>query len=248
MNLVFVNAPLQDYGIVRKNEYYTTPPLGLGYLATIAKNFGCNVRLIDAEAEGLSPGEIVRRATEENPDAVGINITAPTLEISKRLFNEIKTQTGALTIAGGPDVTIRPDFILNYIPSLDMLVRGEGEKPLEQLIESSFNPEGINGVSYRNGKINHNQPGQLITDLDSLPFVDRSFFSNNPYNEEGHLKSVILGSRGCPFTCSFCAAPITSGRKIRTRGIENILDEIEELQKSGVSHFHFLDNDFIYNR
>ena len=51
MRIILINSPLQNYGKVKKNEYYTTPPLGLGYLATIAKNLNCNVRLIDAEAQ-----------------------------------------------------------------------------------------------------------------------------------------------------------------------------------------------------
>ena len=92
MKLVLINSPLQDYGKVRKREYYTTPPLGLGYLATIAQNKGCDVKLIDAEASGLSPQEIVRLAKEYKPDAVGINLTAPN--------KKVKTKIIAITING----------------------------------------------------------------------------------------------------------------------------------------------------
>ena len=249
MNFVLVNAPLQDYGKVKKKEYYTTPPLGLGYLATIAQNLGCRVNLIDAEARGISPAEIVSQTKEWKPDVVGINLTAPTLDISKVLIQGIKDKTGAKMLAGGPDATIRPGFILDYIPALDLLVRGEGERTLELLIKSGFNPSEINGVSFRrNEEVIHNPPSELITDLDSLPFIDRKFFANDPYKEDGHLKSVIIGSRGCPYTCSFCAAPVTSGRRIRTRGIENVVNEVEELNDKGVTSFHFIDNDFIYNK
>ncbi len=249
MNITFVNTPLQDYGNVEKREYYTTPPLGLGYLATIAQNQGCNVNLIDAEAQGMSPDEIVEKTKALQPDVVGMNLTAPTLELSKGLIQRLKQETGATMLTGGPDATIRPGFVLNYVPEIDLLVRGEGERTLEQLIKSGFNPDGINGISFRrNGEVVHNAPSELITDLDSLPFIDRRFFANDPYREDGHLKSVIIGSRGCPYTCTFCAAPLTSGKRIRTRSVENIVDEVEELNAQGVNSFHFIDNDFIYNK
>lgn len=79
--------------------------------------------------------------------------------------------------------------------------------------------------------------------------LDRNFFVNDPYQEKGNLKSVIMGSRGCPYPCSFCSAPLTSGRKIRTRSIENILNEVEDLKQNyKIDSIHLLDNDFIHNK
>ena len=60
MNVTFINTPLQDYGKVPKRDYYTTPPLGLGYLATVTKNLGNHASLIDAEAKGFSIDKTVR--------------------------------------------------------------------------------------------------------------------------------------------------------------------------------------------
>jgi len=250
MNLVLVNAPLQDYGKVRKREYYTTPPLGLGYLATVAQNKGCRVKLIDAEAQGLSPAEIISRTEDWNPDVVGVNLTAPTIEATKGIIQCIKDKTKAIALGGGPDATIRPEFVLNSMPEIDMVVRGEGEITLEELIGNSFNPDGIKGVSFRDaGKPVHNSKRENIEDLDSLPFIDRRFFPNDPYQEDGSLKSVIIGSRGCPYSCSFCAAPKTSGRKIRARGVINLADEVELLKGMyGIDSVHFIDNDFIHNK
>jgi anaerobic magnesium-protoporphyrin IX monomethyl ester cyclase len=250
MRIVLINSPLQNYGKVKKNEYYTTPPLGLGYLATIAKNLNCNVKLIDAEALGLSPKEIIEQTIAYNPDAIGVNITAPTLELTKSFIKSIKQKTGAITLAGGPDATIRPEIVLKAIPTVDMVVRGEGERTLEELINNGFKPDAVKGVSFRRKEeIVHNSPRELITNLDSLPFIDRTFFVNDPYKEDEKLKSVITGSRGCPYSCTFCAAPATSGRNIRTRSISNVVNEMELLQQEyGIDSIHFIDNDFIYNK
>ncbi|MDD5192266.1 MAG: radical SAM protein, partial [Candidatus Nanoarchaeia archaeon] len=124
------------------------------------------------------------------------------------------------------------------------------ELTLEHLIKQDFNPVGVNGVYYRQNKdIIPNLDRELIKNLNSLPFIDRSFFVNDPHFENEKFKSVIIGSRGCPYLCTFCSAPITSGRKIRTRSIDNIIGEVESLKEEyGVNAVHFLDNDFIYNK
>ncbi|MDP2947596.1 MAG: radical SAM protein [Nanoarchaeota archaeon] len=250
MRIAFINSPLQNYDRTPKREYYTTPPIGLGYLATIAKEKGCDVKLIDAEALGLSPQKIVEHVEDFGADVVGINLTAPIFEISKNIIRRIKNKTHAITIAGGPDATIRPEFVLDKAHAIDMVVRGEGERVLEELIDNNFNPCEIEGVSFREKKkVIHNPSRKPIDDLNSLPFIDRRFFTNDPHQEGESLKSVIMGSRGCLYNCSFCSAPLTSGRKIRTRSVENIVNEMGMLnQKFGVDSVHFLDNDFIYNK
>ena len=247
MNIVFINSPLQDYGKIQKKEYYTTPPLGLGYLATITKSLGSKASLIDAEARGLSPQEVIKLAEEQKPDVVGINLTTPTLEVGKQIIQNLRVPK---VIAGGAEATIRPQQVLEQIPEIDILVRGEGERTLEELIQQDFNPISIKGVSFTSdNQIVHNPDRELIENLDSLPFIDRSFFVNDPHQENGNFKSVVIGSRGCIYKCAFCAAPLVSGKKIRTRSIENIADEIEFLkQKYGIDSVHFLDNDFIYNK
>ncbi len=251
MDIIFINSPLQDYGKKAKKEYYTTPPIGLGYLATTAQNLGHNVRLIDSEAKGLSLEQSVDSALSENPDLVGINLITPTINLSKQIVQEIKQKSPKTKIiTGGTHATINPEQSLKLIPETDILVRGEGELTLTELLNNNFNPLGVKGISYFSGnKIIHNPEREKIEDLDSLPFINRYFFVKDPYQENGNLKSVIMGSRGCPYICSFCSAPLTSGRKIRTRSIENIVNEMEMLkQEYGINSVHFLDNDFIYNQ
>lgn len=250
MRIVFVNSPLQDYGKIEKNDYYTTPPLGLGYLATIAKNMGNEVKLIDSEALGLSLDKTASEVLDYNPDMVGVNLLTPTLYLSKKIIKNLKAKNPKLKIiVGGAHATIRPKQVLNDISEIDILVSGEGELSLEEILKGKQLSE-IKGISYvENGKIIHNPNRPLNNDLDSLNFIDRSFFVNDPYNDNGNFKSVIMGSRGCNYTCSFCSAPLISGKKIRVRSIENIVDEVEFLkEKYGINSVHFLDNDFMHNK
>ena len=251
MKITFVNSPLQDYEKVEKKEYYTTPPIGLGYLATITQNLGHNVNLIDAEALGLSLEQSVNEVISQSPDLVGINLITPTFNLSKQIIQRIKQKRPKTKIiVGGTHATINPEQSLKQIPEADILIRGEGELTLTELLNNNLNPFLIKGVSYKkNHKIINNQDREKIQNLDVLPFINRDFFIDDPHQNNRNLKSVIMGSRGCPYTCSFCSAPLTSGRKIRTRSIENIVDEMEMLkQEHGIDSVHFLDNDFIYNK
>ena len=125
MNLVLINSPLQDYGKTKRNDYYTTPPVGLGYLGTIAKQQGCEVSLVDAEALGLSPEETSKVVEEKKPDVVGINLTTPTLPFSRKIIEQLDVPK---IIAGGPDATIRPQKILEQVPEIDLLVRVKENK------------------------------------------------------------------------------------------------------------------------
>ena len=155
MKITFINSPLQDYGKVEKRDYYTTPPLGLGYLATIAKNMGCDVKLLDAEALGLSPKEIVEQTEANNPDVVGINLISPTLNLSKQIIQQLKVPK---IIAGGSHATINPQQTLIEIPKIDILAVGEAELTLEELVKNNFNPNSVKGIYYRkNNQIIPNQ-------------------------------------------------------------------------------------------
>ena len=249
-NIVFINTPLQDYGEVPKQEYTTTPPLGLGYLATIAKNMGNNVKLIDAEASGLSLEQTIDQTLGESPDVVGINLLTPTLTVSKDIIQGIRRRNSRVQIiTGGPHATICPKDSMREIPEIDFLVRGEGEETLREYLEGK-DIKQIQGISYRkNSKIMQNPDRPLNNDLDSLPYIDRSFFANDPQTDESRLKSVMISARGCPYKCSFCSGPLVLGRQIRTRSIDNVIGEIETLKDQyGVKSVHFLDNEFIFNK
>jgi len=251
MKIAFINTPLQNYTQRKRQEYYTAPSLGLGYLATIAQNLGHEVSLLDGEALGLSPQEVADSIKSSGAEVVGINLLTPTVTISKDIVQRIKEANSNIkVIAGGPHATIQPEQSLRRIPGIDILVRGEGEATLEELLNQDLSIGSTKGVSYiQEGQIIHNQDRELSTDLDALPFIDRNFFVNDPYREGKHLKSVVIGSRGCIYHCTFCAGPNVSGRKMRGRSVENIVDEIETLKDQyGVKNIHLMDNDFTYSK
>ncbi len=75
----------------------------------------------------------------------------------------------------------------------------------------------------------------LAPDVNTLPFVNRVFLPQDPFTTPtGAKKANLVGSRGCPYDCSFCGAAISANPDItiRTRDPQNILDEMNYLYET----------------
>jgi anaerobic magnesium-protoporphyrin IX monomethyl ester cyclase len=221
MDLVLINSPIQKYSNEYKPEYRTTAPLGLGYLGSVAQNAGIETAIIDAEAEKLTLKELTDRVNNMNPRAVGINTTSTNYQISLEILNGIEAPQ---KIVGGPHATLRGQ---DFNPKNYLLVRGEAEDVFLDAIKGMY--QGVVDAG-------------IVSNLDRLPFINRSLFSNDPYMTDGKLEASMSTSRGCPFSCVFCAVPAMNGRKIRTRSIDNVVSEIKLLQIQGVNSIHFMDD------
>lgn len=225
-DLVLINSPLQEYERDNKPYYFTTAPIGLGYLATIAKRLGYDAYIVDAEAEKLSPEEIVERISAMKPKRVGINLFSTNHQLSLGIMDQIEAP---VKLVGGPQVTLQPERVRRDYT----IVTGEAEEVLPTLLREA--PKGI---------VN----GGIVHDLDNLPFVDRSLFSNDPYQTKDGKEASMSTARGCRFSCAYCSVPTINGRKMRARSVENVIDEIEDLQQSGVRRIHFIDDLFNYSK
>ncbi|MFQ6052321.1 MAG: B12-binding domain-containing radical SAM protein [Candidatus Hydrothermarchaeota archaeon] len=81
--------------------------------------------------------------------------------------------------------------------------------------------------------------------MDELPFPARHLLKIEEYTKR---LTTVVSSRGCPFSCSFCATPKISGRKWRARSPRNVVDEMQEIQKKfGFDRISFVDDNFTLN-
>jgi radical SAM superfamily enzyme YgiQ (UPF0313 family) len=59
----------------------------------------------------------------------------------------------------------------------------------------------------------------------------------------------ILTTRGCPYPCTYCNTPGLSGRKLRHRSVEKVLEELAFLKKTyQISRFSVVDDEFTLDR
>lgn len=197
--------------------------------------------------------EISETLIKYQPDVVGITVMTPKAASAFTIASLVKKYNkNCYVVFGGPHATLKPDEVLKNTEDVDFAVNGEGEIVLLELVNalSTKNNDfkAIGGLSYRcGGKCVINNTKKFIDNLDSLPFPDReTLLGMDTYTSED--MGLLMGSRGCPYSCSYCATQIWT-RKVRYRSLENILEEIRYVhQRYGTRQFTFKDDSFTVNR
>ena len=151
-----------------------------------------------------------------------------------------------------------PQQILNdrNIPRVDAMVLGEGESRVAALLENIQRRNTLPHVWWRDDMGIHEGQGSkndrtpwLSPDINTLPFIDRVYLTQDPFlSDTGMFEANMVGSRGCPYDCSFCGAAISANPdiSIRTRDPLNIIEEMEQVAHTyGVTAFRFVDDLFL---
>jgi len=190
---------------------------------------------------------------ETKPTAVGISYLTPLKYVVERIAGLIKEIDGDIKIiAGSSHPTFCPDDVMQNA-NIDFAIRGEGEIPLLSLVrefeKDSPRWENVPGIYYRDGGGQvMNTPGVgLIENLDELPFLARDLVLNCDYNHY-RLHSMAT-TRGCPYTCSFCADKRLWGGRVRRRSVANVIKEMKLLGDTyKIDFVDFADGTFTYDR
>jgi anaerobic magnesium-protoporphyrin IX monomethyl ester cyclase len=152
---------------------------------------------------------------------------------------------------GGHYPSFAPGALLRFIPGLDSVVRFEGERTLVGLLDclgSGTDWCTLAGIAYRRGEeIVLNPLAEPVSDLDRLAPPDRESID---YASHLMPTASVLGSRGCPWNCTFCSIrPFyeAQGGPLRClRDPHAVASEIRALHRErGVSIFLFQDDDFL---
>lgn len=253
--LLLLNPPINfddpnDYEVVK-------PPYGLAIISAVLKRSGYNVTLFDPQAYHHTRTQVLDYVKEIKPDLLGMG--AFTFQIGtvisfcddvKRYFPNIKI------ILGGPHVSAEYESTLRNHSSVDFVCIGEGENVMLQLMERLSKNESvcdINGLAFRNenGDLVINKTTQPVLDLNQLPFADWESLPIGNYWDSLATKKTygtVFASRGCPYSCTFCGAVVTNGKKIRKRTPQNFVSELKFLyDRWGIDEFSFSDSTFNYD-
>lgn len=238
--------------------YYTNiPHVGLGFIATHLKKHGHTPSYLDAVNERLDADAFAHRLAEEKPDVVGLSFFSPAFDAVGRFARQIRrTRPDAVIVAGGPHVSFRPVQTLEQIREIDYGVLAEGEQAfvelLDQLPLDKPQLDRVPNLAYReNGRVRVN-PVRFIENLADLgaPAWDLlrpdryPLMPNGIFSREDRVFPINL-TRGCPYSCAFCGAATTMGRKLRTRPVDLAVGEIGEVvDRYGMREFHVMDDNF----
>lgn len=229
------------------------PPLGLAYLAAGLLEDGAEVTALDAIGQrpdqfiredgylyqGLTIDELVEQIPSHT-DLIGITcMFTQDWPYTRRVLRAIRDRFPETTIvAGGEHVTALPDFTLSDCPEVDYLALGEGEETLVEMTRDLGTPEKLTrvpGLAYRDGgKMVLTPARKRIREVDAIPLPAWDLFPVESYLESRNAHGVyrgrpmpILGTRGCPYECTFCSNPVMYGRQWLPRKVSAVLDEIE---------------------
>lgn len=225
--------------------------LGLGYLVSAVTEAGHSADVVTYQSD---PEPLLERVRAEAPDLIGFSLIfqymAPDFARVIQALREAGV-TAHITM-GGHYPSFDHAEVLRRMPGLDSIVRFEGEVTLADLLHRMAGGRDwreTDGIAYRlaDGTIHSNRPRAPVADLDELPWPDRS---NIVCETHSFPTAAILGSRGCPWKCSFCSIrpfyEAQGGELRRLRRPERVVDEMVELFESrSVSTFLFQDDDFL---
>jgi anaerobic magnesium-protoporphyrin IX monomethyl ester cyclase len=186
------------------------------------------------------------------PKLIGITYLTPMAHSAKKIAELAKKiDKNIVVIAGGHHPSFCPAETLSD-QNIDVVVRGEGEIPLLRLVETLLSDasdvKSINGISFKDqGNIIENPDGDMILDLDSLPFPARDLVHNCDYSR--YRLHRMITARGCPYNCSFCSDKSLWRGKIRRRSIGSIMKEIRMLIRDyDIKYIDLVDGTFTYDR
>ena len=217
--LINPNNPAVSMAKVKQNpwnKYRVWKPLGLLVLA------------------GQTPPEWEVTVVDENigqvdydsmpkPDLVGITAFTSQATRAYEIADEWRVRRVPV-VMGGIHASMRLEEARERV---DAVVTGEAEGIWPQVLQDA-----------RRGTLRPHYAGSQVA-ADSIPIARHDLLPT------GYYFGSIQTARGCPLNCSFCSVTTFSGRALRRRPIDEIIEEFEQIRES---HVFVVDDNLIGTR
>lgn len=237
---------------VQYGDIDTEPNHGLLSIGAILKKNGYNIKLCDFHSlfmyyikkknKYISLKQIEKMLLHEKFTHVCISCLTPNSHWAYSIVKILKKiNPNCYIILGGIHATFNARDILKENEAIDVIVRGEGEITILELLEKIINGKNLDdvqGVTYRHpsGEIVDNKERPLIENLDSLPYPAYELLPE----EAKPIVFRVLTGRGCKYKCIFCAPSALWRQSVRYRNYKKVVDEIEYLQNKFKSEYFLL--------
>lgn len=247
MKILLVNPPTRESDTLN---------LGLAMIASVLRNDGHEIDVLDVHLLGLSEDQVRTELGKRTYDALGIGGLSNSFRQIRRIISLSKEVHPAIPVVGGNMVvTASPELFMRYTQA-DIAVVDEGEETAVELfraMQERKELKSVRGIWIREGGKFFPTPSRpRILDLDKLPFpawdlfpMDRFF--NRRLSRFGFALNIST-TRGCPYDCHYCSRSF--GRKVTYRSAESIFSEILWLKERYpmLDHIVFGDDLFMAHR
>jgi radical SAM superfamily enzyme YgiQ (UPF0313 family) len=222
---------------------------GMVVVATVVRNLGYDTRVF---CEHIAPVDMDWVA---GSDLVCFSGLTGSANKTFALADFIRANYGVPMVYGGTFASYFASLCLEHV---DFVIRNEGDVTIVELIRALESGDGfddIRGLSFNgpDGRV-HNpardavQDFEVIHDLELVHGYDDGKSQWRRLLTELRIRWICLqATRGCPFSCNFCVAPVMYGRGYRMRSIDSVVADIKDKLRFG-NYFLFVDNYFTANR
>jgi len=200
------------------------------------------VKDMQIEPEGASAEEF-RWA-----DLVGISADTTRMEQAMRIARQA-AGFGRPVVMGGPHPQFMPADVLGS-GHVGYIIKGEGDQTFPNLlsaIERRDDPASVAGIIYRDGGRVIENVAAPLPEIETLPLPARHLVPLDRYSASisGRGLTPIITSRGCPSACRFCSSSGFFGTRWRSRSVEAVLSELDEVyNRYGFRAVAFTDDNF----
>jgi anaerobic magnesium-protoporphyrin IX monomethyl ester cyclase len=267
MKVALVNPPLVG-SINDALSSIPSQPVGLLSIAALLRQGGLEVDVIDCFAEAPCDyretgvlavqglwGDALARRIPGDAGLVGISCNSGLDQSAmKAIVGRVRAACGAKIVVGGAHATVSPREM--FEAGADYVVRGDGENAMLALARAL---EGGGFAPRATGLLGRGEPGPVevaTEDPEALPFPAYDLVDLHPYWDCGDAHGPFIGpyvdvftSRGCPYSCRFCASAAVCLRRWRPMSAVRAVDLLESLHGTyEVADFHIQDAMFSVRR
>jgi anaerobic magnesium-protoporphyrin IX monomethyl ester cyclase len=235
VDAVLLIHPPQTFGRKQTGLVGYSPPVGLLYLASALKRAGHPTYVADMDTDHMGLGDIFRIIDEKRITVLGVSTFTRTRHISYHILDKVRENyPGIYLLAGGPHCSLLPEEAF-AASGADAVVDGEAESEIVEIVNARMK-----------GIIRPELPMELDDipfPLRNMPFIRPRAYGNIINIKHTRYSTFLSSSRGCPYRCTFCSRIHTS-KVFRWRSPDNILDELEMLDREGHRGILFVDDNF----
>lgn len=238
-------------------------PLELGYGNDLLVRAGHETLMLDGALDELDAAGLARVVEASGADMVVIT-TAPSYLFWRCAPPELRVprdmvarlaRSGARTVLVGPHGSSTPRTALRKTGG-DVVLQGECEEAILALAEAGGVPDAVAGAAWRDAydaiQVNGGAQAARFIDAPALRWPDRWVKRHAHHHHRFDAPpqgagAEIEASRGCPYSCTFCAK-VDFRDAYRRRDLAPLIAEIDGLIAQGVTYLYFIDEIFLPQR